>query len=101
MMITYEVRFYDGGDKVWYLEGKLHRTDGPAVEYSNGTKVWYLKGKRHRINGPAVEYSDGAKMWYLEGKELTEEQHKARTTKGSCVNKVVTIDGVDYVLKEK
>ena len=33
------------GAKQWYLNGKLHRTDGPAVEYSDGAKFWYLNGK--------------------------------------------------------
>ncbi len=35
------------GDKRWYLDGKLHREDGPAVEYSDGSKYWYLNGKRY------------------------------------------------------
>ena len=30
------------GDKRYYLNGKLHREDGPAIEYANGTKRWYL-----------------------------------------------------------
>jgi len=33
------------GNKYWYLNGKLHRTDGPAVERINGTKRWYLNDK--------------------------------------------------------
>jgi hypothetical protein len=36
--------------------GKLHREDGPAVEYADGSKKWYLNGKLHREGGPAVEY---------------------------------------------
>ena len=44
-MIEYTVKVYAGGDKEWYLNGKLHREDGPAVEYSYGTKYWYLNGK--------------------------------------------------------
>jgi len=24
------------GDKYWYLNGKRHREDGPAVEHANG-----------------------------------------------------------------
>jgi hypothetical protein len=51
----------------WYKEGKLHRIDGPAIEYKNGTKFWYLKGLRHREDGPAVEYSDGRKEWFQNG----------------------------------
>ena len=34
------------GDKEWYLNGQLHREDGPAVEYANGDKYWYLNGQR-------------------------------------------------------
>jgi hypothetical protein len=29
----------------YYKEGKLHREDGPAIEYPNGDKIYYLKGK--------------------------------------------------------
>ena len=39
----YSQRIYSGY-KVWYLNGKLHREDGPAVEYPNGSKMWYLNG---------------------------------------------------------
>ena len=51
------------GYKKWYLNGQLHRADGPAVERSNGYKEWWLNGQRHRDNGPAVEHSDGTKEW--------------------------------------
>jgi len=43
---TYEVLVYDSGSKEWYLNGKLHREDGPAYEDSDGTKIWYLNGKK-------------------------------------------------------
>ena len=57
------------GSKEWYLNGKLHREDGPAVEYTDGTKYWYLNGERHRTDGPAVEGVNGYKVWYLNGVE--------------------------------
>jgi hypothetical protein len=56
------------GNKCWYLNGKLHRQDGPALEWANGTKAWYLRGKCHRQDGPAVERADGTKYWYLDDK---------------------------------
>lgn len=34
---------------------------------AHGTKRWYLNGKCHRVNGPAVEYPNGDKSWYLNG----------------------------------
>jgi hypothetical protein len=59
------------GSKHWYLNGKLHRQDGPAIEYPNGTKYWYLNNKLHREDGPAVEYASGHKEWYLNDTEIT------------------------------
>jgi len=53
------------GNKRWYLNGKLHREDGPAIEYSDGTKFWWSNGILHRIDGPAMEFSNGDKLWYF------------------------------------
>jgi hypothetical protein len=61
----------DGGTKVWRLDGKLHRLDGPAVEYPHGEKVWCMNGILHRTDGPAFEYPDGRKSWYLHNKSLS------------------------------
>jgi hypothetical protein len=55
------------GSKHWYLNGKLHRVDGPAVEWSDGTKEWHLNGKLHREDGPAVEYANGEREWFVDG----------------------------------
>jgi len=60
------------GDKRWYLNGKRHREDGPAVEYAGGSKGWYINGKRHREDGPAIEYAGGEKEWYTNGKRHRE-----------------------------
>jgi hypothetical protein len=43
-MIKYIVIVDDYGTKRWFLNDKLHRTDGPAIEYADGTKMWYLNG---------------------------------------------------------
>jgi hypothetical protein len=76
-MIEYTVKVYPSGPKYWYLNDKLHREDGPAIEYANGDKSWYLNGKYHRTDGPAVERAIGTKRWYLNGDQLTEEGHRA------------------------
>jgi hypothetical protein len=55
------------GHKVWWLNGKLHREDGPAIERANGDKEWHLNGKLHREDGPAVELASGHKAWFLNG----------------------------------
>ena len=55
---------YDFGIK-YYLNDKLHRVDGPALEFNNGYKAWYKNGLRHREDGPAIENPEGFKMWYL------------------------------------
>ena len=63
----------DDGDQFWYLNGKRHREDGPAVINANGTKAWCLNGKFHREDGPAYIGADGTQYWYLNGKEITYE----------------------------
>ena len=54
------------GTKKWYLDGKLHKENGPAVEYEYDKKIWYLNGKKHRLDGPAVEYTSGYQLWYVD-----------------------------------
>jgi hypothetical protein len=61
------------GNRFWFLNGLLHREDGPAVEWADGTKYWYINGQRHREDGPAIEYTDGWKEWYLNGKKMSED----------------------------
>ncbi len=50
-------------------DGKLHREDGPAIEWSNGDKFWYLNGKLHREYGPAIKLISGHEEWWVNGKE--------------------------------
>ena len=69
------------GARYWYLNGKLHRKDGPACEYANGTREWYLNGKYHREDGPAVEFADGSRYWYLSDIRYTEEEFLRKTAK--------------------
>jgi len=38
----YIIRVWDDGDKIWLINGKYHREDGPAVEHSSGEKGWWL-----------------------------------------------------------
>ena len=51
--------------KEWRLNGKIHREDGPAIEWANGHKSWYLNGNCHREDGPAIECPDGTIYWFL------------------------------------
>ena len=55
---------YDG-NKRWYVNGKPHRLDGPAIEHKSGLKLWYVNGKKHRIDGPAIIFKDGSYAWFV------------------------------------
>jgi hypothetical protein len=65
---------YSNGDKAWYLNGQLHRDDGPAFESIYGDKHWHLNGKLHRVDGPAVEYPNGIKYWLLNDVYYSQEE---------------------------
>ena len=67
-----EIRFYSIGSKQWWLNGKLHREDGPACEWGDGSKCWFLNRNLHREDGPAIEYANGVKQWFLNGEFYSE-----------------------------
>ena len=68
-----ECKTYPNGHKEWYLDGRLHREDGPAVEKAYGDKAWWLNGYLHREDGPAVEFANGYKEWYLNNEKADPE----------------------------
>ncbi len=84
---------YEDGAEFWWFEGKRHREGGPAVEKSNRYKEWYMNGLLHREDGPACEYPGGTKHWYLEGQEYSEkefnEKIKKPAAKKAAVKKTV------------
>ena len=95
-METYTVKVYENG-YYWYQNDKLHRLDGPAIEWASGTREWYQNGKLHRTDGPAVEWANGHKEWWINGKKLTRKQFN-KTQKSTCENRTVIIDGITYKL---
>jgi hypothetical protein len=46
--------------------------------HTHGTKAWFLNGKRHREDGPAIEGVGGYKYWYLNDTQYTEAEWKAK-----------------------
>ena len=98
-MKEYTVKVYKDRTE-WYFSNKLHRENGPAVEYVDGAKWWYKNGKPHREDGPAWESNTGEKNWYLGGKKLTEKEiNKVKPKNTStCDGKYVKVDGIKYKL---
>jgi len=80
-----EVKIRNDGSQLWFLNGKLHRTDGPAEILSYGTQLWFrrgepssegethLNGKLHRTDGPAKILADGSQFWLLNGQRHRED----------------------------
>ncbi len=59
---------------MWIINNEKHRTDGPAYECfaSDGrviTRHWYINNYAHRTDGPAVE-SNSYVEWWLDGIQL-------------------------------
>jgi len=96
-MIEYTVKVFDNGDRIWYLNGKIHREDGPAVEQSNGTLKWFLNGNYHREDGPAVEWPSGTRQWYLNGERHREDGPAIEYSNG---NREWWLNGVEYTEEE-
>lgn len=82
-------------------DGRIHRLDGPAVEYTDGTKAYMIYGKRHRLDGPAVVYSDGGETFWIDGVQLTPDEFHAAITNRIDNYDTITLKGVDYLLVPK
>lgn len=93
-----------GNFKGWYKNENctiLHRSDGPAKEYTNGGWCWYNNGKKHRkfapveylvhaynyqstyywidnqihrYDGPAHTTSGGTNEWHIKGEKIKKEE---------------------------
>jgi hypothetical protein len=77
--MQYNIEIDSFGNKFYYKKVTFfyHREDGPAVEYKNGHKQWWINGELHRINGPAIEipytkwqYNE----WWINGQRLSPEK---------------------------
>ena len=76
-MEIYTVNVCANGNKHWYQDGKLHRTDGPAIEYANGDKYWYIEGEEYTrvafdaiVNVPKVKELTMSEISKLLGYEV-------------------------------
>jgi hypothetical protein len=65
---------YSTGCKIYYVNDKLHREDGPAVERADGCKGYWIHGKRHREDGPAIEW-ENRKYYYLNNLQYSEQNY--------------------------
>jgi len=65
-------KFIDAlGETIEYYQdsyGLYHREDGPAaINHTTGFAGYWIHGKRHRLNGPAITHHDGTQAWYIYG----------------------------------
>lgn len=89
---------YPDGCKVWCLNGRRHREDGPAIISRNGNKYWYINGKLHREDGPAVEnVTGGFKSWWLNGKQYSEQDYKRELIKQGILKDPSLLDLMDAI----
>lgn len=84
-------RIFERSETQHYLNGRLHRENGPAVINDDGSTAWMWKGMLHRDDGPAIIiqsiYSQNGqpvvrttKEFYFKGKAFkTEEEYLSDT----------------------
>ena len=57
----------------YWVDGKLHRTNGPAIAWSNGEQSYWINDKLHRLDGPAVTWDNGEEFYFVDNKEVSKE----------------------------
>ena len=90
-------------DRIEYYDnaGRLHREDGPAIEYFNGDKYWFIHGTNHRLDGPAIEWTNGTKHWYVNDKlHRIDGPAKEYISNGQVIAKHYYLNDVNYSFEE-
>jgi len=54
------------------------------IEYASGTRQWFLNDKLHREDGPAIEWPDGHCAWFLNDIAYTEEEYNIEVRLRRC-----------------
>jgi hypothetical protein len=63
----------------YYVQGsRLHRIDGPAIEFHDGSKYWFMNDRPHRRCGPAIERADCSCEWWYDGIQETRKENCVR-----------------------
>jgi hypothetical protein len=63
--------------KDWHTYINEHPKFTGCIIDEDGDKAWYKNGKFHREDGPAAQFSgQNLKYWYLYGSYYSEEQHR-------------------------
>lgn len=101
--------YHDNGvieSERWHVNGKFHRTDGPAwVHYHyNGvtcTKRWYKHNILHRLDGPAEAcyYDDGSvrsEIWMINGVELNINEFLKEIDMTEMNEEAIVLFGLKY-----
>lgn len=64
-----------GTDTAGKVLGVFHREDGPALMRGDWKEEWYLDGRRHRLDGPAILYHDldprEYNVWWVHGRRIS------------------------------
>ena len=61
--------------------GAFHCDDGPAF-IGETCHSWYIHGKKHRLDGPAVVYNDGPSSWWINGRCVDKQIKSWADTQG-------------------
>jgi hypothetical protein len=65
--LGYNVRITNT-DIRWYLKGKFHRIDGPAIEYANDQcPVYYNAGDQHKPDEKPLMYMKVPRQYWIKG----------------------------------
>jgi hypothetical protein len=64
------------GYKTHYVNGVIHKDDGPARVYDYGRVIWYKNGKKHKEDGLADVNTDGTGNYWLNGRWFSDDEAK-------------------------
>jgi len=77
-------KYQDYHNSIYYYKKDtqiVHNPYGPAIIYRDGTKVYLIESKYHRLDGPARILPNGEGAYYINNKCLTKQEFEIKRLK--------------------
>ena len=77
-------KYQDYHNSIYYYKKDtqiVHNPYGPAIIYRDGTKIYLIESKYHRLDGPARILPNGEGAYYINNKCLTKQEFEIKRLK--------------------
>ena len=83
-------RLWRCGTVIYVCNRSTPKPDGVSILFPDNTIEYWKNNKLHRLDGPAIEWKNGYRSFYIKGKLLTEKQFNEKIRRRNFFKKLLS-----------